>query len=58
MTCPRPRHARAKKRRGGWNVMWKRIPENFDDAVRRAGADLWMVAPLTGLANNRNGSNG
>jgi len=38
--------ARAKKRRGGWNVIWKRITENFDDAVRRAGADPGIAVPL------------
>jgi hypothetical protein len=58
MTRPTPRHVRAEKRRGGRNVMWKRITENLDDAVRRAGADPWMTASLTGLVNNRNGSNG
>lgn len=42
-------HARAKKKRGGWNVMWKRITENFDDAVRRAGADPRIAVPLTRL---------
>jgi muconolactone delta-isomerase len=42
-------HARAKKRKGGWNVMWKRITENFDDAVRQAGADPRIGVPLTRL---------
>lgn len=42
-------HSRAKKKRGGWNVMWKRITENFDDAVRRAGADPRIAVPLTRL---------
>ena len=42
-------HSRAKKRRGGWNVMWKRITENFDDAVLRAGADPRIAVPLTRL---------
>lgn len=42
-------HSRAKKKRGGWNVMWKRVTENFDDAVRRAGADPRIAVPLTRL---------
>ena len=40
---------RAKRRRGGENVMWKRITFSFDDAVRRAGADPRIAVPLTRL---------
>ena len=35
----------------GWNVMWKRITENFDDAVRRAGADPRIAVRLTRLVS-------
>lgn len=42
-------HARAKKKRGGENVMWKRITANFDEAVRQFGANKAIATPLTRL---------
>jgi len=39
--------SRAKARRGGQNVMWRRITAAFDDDLKRFGANPAMVAPLT-----------
>jgi len=40
---------RAKKRRGGENVLWKRVTANFDDAVKQFAANPAIAAPLTRL---------
>ena len=40
---------RAKKRRGGENVLWRRLTANFDDAVAKLGANPAIGAPLTRL---------
>lgn len=36
-----------KKRKGGFNVRWKRITSAFDEHLRQLGADPAMVAPLS-----------
>lgn len=38
---------RAKKRRGGQNVMWRRITAAYDEELKRFGANPAMVAPVT-----------
>lgn len=38
---------RNKRRRGGENVMWRRITAAYDDELRRFGANPAMVAPVT-----------
>jgi hypothetical protein len=40
---------RAKKRRGGENVLWKRVTANFDDAVKVFAANPAIGVPLTRL---------
>lgn len=40
---------RAKKRRGGENVLWKRVTANFDDAVKQFAANPAIGVPLTRL---------
>lgn len=40
-------HARAKKRRGGHNVIWKRITKAYDEELKKLGADPAMVSPVT-----------
>lgn len=40
---------RAKKRRGGENVLWKRVTMNFDDAVKQFAANPAIATPLTRL---------
>lgn len=40
-------HARAKKRRGGHNVIWKRITASWDAELKAFGANPAMVAPLS-----------
>ena len=42
-------HARAKKKRGGENVLWKRVTFSFDDAIKRFAANPEMASPLTRL---------
>lgn len=39
--------SRAKRRRGGQNVMWRRITAAFDDELKKLGANPAMVAPAT-----------
>lgn len=41
--------SRAKKKRGGENVLWKRVTFNFDDAIKRFAANPEMASPLTRL---------
>lgn len=40
---------RAKNRRGGENVLWKRVTANFDDAVKQFAANPAIGVPLTRL---------
>lgn len=42
-------HARAKKKRGGENVLWKRVTANFDEAVKKFAASPEIATPLTRL---------
>lgn len=42
-------HARAKKKRGGENVLWKRITFSFDDAIKRFSANPEIASPITRL---------
>lgn len=48
---PRPsgHQQRRAKKRGGRNVLWKRITASFDDAVKQFAADPRIAAPLTRL---------
>lgn len=39
-------HARAKKRRGGHNVIWKRMTATFDE-LKKHGANPALVSPVT-----------
>ncbi len=41
--------SRAKKKRGGENVLWKRVTFNFDDAIKRFAANPEIASPLTRL---------
>lgn len=38
-----------RKRRGGENVLWKRVTANFDDAVKQFAANPAIASPLTRL---------
>lgn len=40
-------HYVRKQRRGGVNVMWRRITAAFDDELKKFGANPAMTAPLT-----------
>jgi hypothetical protein len=40
---------RKKQRRGGHNVLWKRLTGSFDDAVKKFAANPAIAAPLTRL---------
>lgn len=45
---PRPSGAQQrKKRRGGFNVKWKRITAAYDEHLKQLGADPAMAAPLS-----------
>lgn len=45
---PRPSGAQQrKKRRGGFNIRWKRITAAFDEHLKQLGADPAMAAPLS-----------
>lgn len=38
-----------RKRRGGENVLWHRVTENFDEAIKRFAANPEMAGPITRL---------
>lgn len=40
---------RAKKKRGGENVLWKRVTANFDEAVKKFAASPEIATPITRL---------
>lgn len=47
---PRPSgHQQRTKKRGGENVLWKRVTANFDDAVKKFAANPAIGVPLTRL---------
>lgn len=39
--------AREKRRRGGQNVIWRRITASYDEDLKRFGANPAMVSPIT-----------